>query len=185
VTAIHSALHGRTVSILGGTGPQGRGLARCFAAAGSSVVIGSRSAQRAEETAIAIATTTGGLVPGASNEHAARAGDTVVVTVPREGHGGLLKELEAELVGKIVVDCVNPLGFDKKGAYALQVKEGSAAQQAAAILPRARVVAAFHHVSAVQLNDRRSSRLAPTCWSLVRIGRPRSSFNCLPTPYQA
>ena len=58
-----------------------------------------------------------------------------------------------ELAGKIVVDCVNPLGFDQRGAYALPVAEGSAAQQAAALLPGSRVVAAFHHVSAVLLLD--------------------------------
>ncbi len=55
--------------------------------------------------------------------------------------------------GKVVVDCVNPLGFDKQGAFALAVEEGSAAQQAAAVLPESRVVGAFHHVSAVLLLD--------------------------------
>jgi 8-hydroxy-5-deazaflavin:NADPH oxidoreductase len=172
MTGIHPALHGRTVSVLGGTGPQGRGLARCFAAAGIPVVIGSRSAQRAEETANALATSTGGQVCGVSNVEAARAGDIVIVTVPWEGHGELLKELEAELVGKIVVDCVNPLGFDKQGAYALQVKEGSAAQQAASILPRARVVAAFHHVSAVQLND---PTLASVGTDVLVLGQDREA----------
>jgi NADPH-dependent F420 reductase len=48
---------------------------------------------------------------------------------------------------------VNPLGFDKQGAFPLPVEEGSAAEQAAAILPASRVVAAFHHVSAALLND--------------------------------
>jgi 8-hydroxy-5-deazaflavin:NADPH oxidoreductase len=57
------------------------------------------------------------------------------------------------LAGKIVVDCVNPLGFDERGAYALSVAEGSAAEQAAGLLPDSRVVAAFHHVSAVLLLD--------------------------------
>ena len=57
------------------------------------------------------------------------------------------------LAGKIVVDCVNPLGFDKQGPYALTVAEGSAAQQAAALLPESRVCAAFHHVSAPLLAD--------------------------------
>ena len=59
----------------------------------------------------------------------------------------------AELAGKIVVDCVNPLGFDPGGAYRLPAPEGSAAQQAAALLPGSTVVAAFHHVSAVLLLD--------------------------------
>jgi len=75
------------------------------------------------------------------------------VAVPWSGHADLLRALSADLAGKIVVDCVNPLGFDKAGAYALPVDEGSAAQQAAAILSDSRVVAAFHHVSAVLLLD--------------------------------
>jgi hypothetical protein len=64
----------------------------------------------------------------------------------------------AELAGKVVVDCVNPLGFDKQGRFALPVEEGSAAQQAAAVLPDSRVVGAFHHVSAVLLLDEQVER---------------------------
>jgi len=77
----------------------------------------------------------------------------VIAAVPWEGHAELLAALAAELAGKIVVDCVNPLGFDERGAYPLPIPEGSAAQQAAALLPTSRVVAAFHHVSAVLLLD--------------------------------
>jgi 8-hydroxy-5-deazaflavin:NADPH oxidoreductase len=76
-----------------------------------------------------------------------------VVAVPWDGHGDLLKELAPALAGKVVVDCVNPLGFDKQGAYALHVEEGSAAQQAQALLPDSTVVGAFHSVSAVLLDD--------------------------------
>jgi 8-hydroxy-5-deazaflavin:NADPH oxidoreductase len=146
-------LAGRTVAVLGGTGPQGRGLARRFAAAGLTVVIGSRSAERAGDTAAELATATGGNVTGADNAGAAEAGDVVVVAVPWDGHGELLAALAPQLAGKVVVDCVNPLGFDKQGAYALQVEEGSAAQQAAALLPDSTVVGAFHNVSAVLLDD--------------------------------
>ena len=88
-----------------------------------------------------------------SNEDCARAADVVIVAVPWDGHGALLETLREALAGKIVVDCVNPLGFDKQGAYALPVAEGSAAQQAAGILADSRVVAAFHHISAVLLLD--------------------------------
>jgi NADPH-dependent F420 reductase len=146
------SLDSLTVSVLGGTGPQGRGLARRFAEAGIPVVIGSRSQERAEQTAIALARATGGQVSAAANEGAARAGDIVIVAIPWDGHGELLEKLADALAGKIVVDCVNPLGFDQRGAYALHV-EGSAAEQTAAILPRSRVVAAFHHVSAARLED--------------------------------
>ncbi len=140
---------GLTLSVLGGTGEQGRGLARRFALAGHRVVLGSRSVERA----LAAAEGLPGRVEGLANEDAARAGDVVVVAVPWEGHGELLASLAPALEGKVVVDCVNPLGFDKQGAYALAVEEGSAAQQAAALLPGSRVVAAFHHVSAVLLLD--------------------------------
>ena len=137
------------VSVLGGTGEQGRGLARRFALAGLQVVLGSRDASRAQAAAAELP----GEVRGADNAEAARAGDVVVVAVPWDGHRELLAALSGDLDGKVVVDCVNPLGFDKQGAYALPVEEGSAAQQAQAVLPGSRVVGAFHHVSAVLLLD--------------------------------
>ena len=146
-------LAGKTVALLGGTGPQGRGLARRFALAGLPVVLGSRSVERGEEAAAALAEATGGQVTGSDNVGAAQAGDVVLVVVPWDGHKELLQELAPHLEGKVVVDCVNPLGFDKQGAYALQVEEGSAAQQAQAVLPGSTVVGAFHNVSAVLLED--------------------------------
>ncbi|MEZ0093785.1 NADPH-dependent F420 reductase [Streptacidiphilus sp. EB129] len=140
---------GLVVGVLGGTGPQGRGLAYRLARAGQQVVIGSRSAERAQEKAEEL-----GLgVRGADNATTAAESDIVIVAVPWEGHAELLESLREQLAGKIVVDCVNPLGFDKQGAYALKPAEGSAAQQAAALLPDSRVTAAFHHLSAVLLLD--------------------------------
>src|SRR6478609_474502 len=153
MSGLPESLAGTTIAVLGGTGPQGRGLARRFAAAGLPVVIGSRSVERAQKIAATLKQVVGGEVAGADNADAASAGDIVVVAVPWEGHGDLLTSLKAELAGKVVVDCVNPLGFDKQGAYALPVKEGSAAQQAQAILSDSTVVAAFHNVSAVLLED--------------------------------
>lgn len=152
-TTLPESLTGRTVAVLGGTGPQGRGLARRFAVAGLPVVIGSRTAQRAADAATDLRSATGGQVTGADNAGAAAAGDIVVVAVPWEGHGDLLAELAPALAGKVVVDCVNPLGFDKQGAYALLVEEGSAAEQAQALLAESTVVGAFHNVSAVKLED--------------------------------
>lgn len=144
-------IDGLVVGVLGGTGDQGRGLARRLAIAGHRVLIGSRSAERA---AAAAASLDAGLpVEGADNAAVAREADVVIVAVPYEGHRDLLASLASDLAGKIVVDCVNPLGFDKRGAYALPVAEGSAAEQAAGVLPDSRVVAAFHHVSAVLLLD--------------------------------
>jgi NADPH-dependent F420 reductase len=100
-----------------------------------------------------LAAASGGDVRGLGNADAAAAGDVVIVSVPYEGHADLLRSLAGALAGKIVVDCVNPLGFDKQGGYPLQVPDGSAAQEAAALLPESVVVAAFHHISAVLLDD--------------------------------
>ncbi len=140
---------GLTVGVLGGTGPQGKGLALRWAKAGIKVIIGSRSAERAEAAAAEL----GDGVTGADNTTTAAAADVVLVAVPWEGHGDLLESLREQLRGKIVIDCVNPLGFDKQGPFALPVEEGSAAQQAEKLLPESRVTAAFHHVSAVHLTD--------------------------------
>lgn len=139
-----------TIAVLGGTGDQGLGLAYRWAAAGLPVMIGSRDPQRAADAAAGI-----GLgVIGGGNEDVAAECEIAVVAVPWAGHAPLLAGLGSELAGKVVIDCVNPLGFDKQGAFALPVAEGSAAQQAQALLPDSTVVGAFHHVSAVLLQDR-------------------------------
>ncbi|GIJ50456.1 NADPH-dependent F420 reductase [Virgisporangium aliadipatigenens] len=146
---------GLSVGILGGTGPQGRGLAYRWARAGQAVRIGSRTRERGEAAAAELAGmphVPDGVVTGGDNEYACAA-DVVLVAVPWDGHADTLRALAPVLAGRIVVDCVNPLGFDKQGAFALPVPEGSAAQQALALLPGSRVCAAFHHVSAVLLAD--------------------------------
>ncbi|WDZ84485.1 NADPH-dependent F420 reductase [Micromonospora cathayae] len=154
---------GLTIGIIGGTGDQGRGLAYRFARAGHTVLIGSRSAERADEAAREIAAlpgvAAGATVTGTGNEEAARGSDVVVVAVPWAGHAATVAALAEPLAGKIVVDCVNPLGFDKQGPYALPVEEGSAVQQAAALLPDSRVCAAFNHVSAPLLADPEIDRI--------------------------
>ncbi|MFB9236146.1 NADPH-dependent F420 reductase [Plantactinospora siamensis] len=154
---------GLTIGILGGTGDQGRGLAYRFARAGQRVLIGSRSADRAAQAAGEIAALpglpAGATVEGAANPDVARGADVVIVAVPWDGHADLVASLREPLAGKIVVDCVNPLGFDKQGPYPLPVPEGSAVQQAAALLPDARVCAAFNHVSAPLLADPEIDRI--------------------------
>jgi NADPH-dependent F420 reductase len=139
------------IGVLGGTGDQGRGLARRLAMAGSRVIIGSRDAGRAAAAAAIVGSPP--QVTGAGNAEAAAAADVVIAAMPWEGHRELLASVAGVLDGKILIDCVNPLGFDARGAYPLPVPEGSAAQQAAAVLPGTRVVGAFHHVSAVMLLD--------------------------------
>ncbi|HET9118631.1 MAG TPA: NADPH-dependent F420 reductase [Pseudonocardiaceae bacterium] len=145
-----------TIGVLGGTGPQGGGLALRWIASGLRVIIGSRDAGRAGKAAGELAAQAGlvagpDTISGADNAGCATRADIVLIAVPWDGHDVLLTSLREPLAGKIVVDCVNPLGFDKQGPYPLKVAEGSAAQRAAALLPDSRVTAAFHHVSAVIL----------------------------------
>jgi NADPH-dependent F420 reductase len=118
--------------------------------AGHQVLLGSRDVGRAEQAAAELSEA--GDVSGVDNAEAAQA-ELVVVAVPYEGHAELLASLAGELEGTLVVDCVNPLGFDKQGPYPLDVPDGSAAQEAQRILPGSTVVGAFHNVSAVLLDD--------------------------------
>jgi NADPH-dependent F420 reductase len=143
------------IAVIGGTGPQGKGLAYRFARHGHEVVIGSRSAEKAVATAHEVAdriTAEGGapVVSGAGNAEAAAGAEVVLLAVPYDGHDELVASLADALDGKVVVSCVNPLGFDKRGAYGLPL-ERSAAETAADLAPGARMVGAFHHVSAVSL----------------------------------
>ncbi len=140
------------IAVIGGTGPQGRGLAYRWARHGHRVVLGSRSADRAGETAAQILERVpDASVSGAANAAAADRADVVVLAVPYDGHDELVASLADSLAGKVVVSCVNPLGFDKQGPFGLEVPGGSAAETAAALVPSARLVGAFHHVSAVSL----------------------------------
>jgi 8-hydroxy-5-deazaflavin:NADPH oxidoreductase len=149
------------VGVLGGTGPQGRGLAVRLAAAGQRVLLGSRDADRAVEVAEEVADRARAAaaegvevsVTGGGNADVAGAADLVIVAVPYAGHAATLADLATPLAGKVVVDCVVPMGFDELGAYVLDVPEGSVAQQAAGLLPDSSVVGAFHHLSAVLLED--------------------------------
>jgi NADPH-dependent F420 reductase len=141
------------IAVVGGTGPQGKALALRFARAGHEVVIGSRSAERAEVAASEIRDRVGEAVEvrGLDNPAAAEAAGIVLLAVPWDGHKELVSGLAPHLAGKLVISCVNPLGFDKRGAYGLRVEEGSAAEQAQQLAPDAVVVGAFHHLSAVTL----------------------------------
>jgi 8-hydroxy-5-deazaflavin:NADPH oxidoreductase len=140
------------IAVVGGTGPQGKGLAYRWARHGHRVTLGSRSAERAEEAAAAIRDRVPGAIVGAAtNADAAAAADVVVLAVPYDGHDELVTSLKGQLNGKVVISCVNPLGFDKLGPYGLDVPGGSAAEEAASIVADARLVGAFHHVSAPTL----------------------------------
>ena len=149
--------YGADVAIVGGTGPEGRGLASRFALAGRRVVLGSRDAARGAEAAAAVSAALAGragaaAVEGASNAEAAAAAPVAVVTVPFEGHRATLEALAGALAGRVVIDAVVPVRFER-GPRPVAVPEGSAAEQAAALLPDSRVAGAFHNLAAEALLD--------------------------------
>ncbi|WP_411087322.1 NADPH-dependent F420 reductase [Streptomyces sp. 061-3] len=141
------------IAVIGGTGPQGKGLAYRFVKFGHTVVIGSRSTERAQDTAADIAHRVGeaASVSGADNATASEVADVVLLAVPYKGHAELVASLGAQLAGKVLISCVNPLGFDKRGPYGLAVADGSAAEEAQRLAPEAKLAGAFHHLSAVNL----------------------------------
>lgn len=156
---VHSGVRvSRPIAILGGTGPAGLGLALRWASAGETVIIGSRSAERAREAANHIRVKTGGnaQVSGEENSVACAASDLLVLTVPFEGQAALLKQLKpAFKPNSILIDATVPLASSVGGRASrmLGVWQGSAAQQAAELVPKSvGVVAAFHNVSADVMN---------------------------------
>lgn len=155
------------IAVIGGTGPQGRGLASRLALAGHQVRIGSRDAARAQEKAAEIRAKAGDVdIAGDENLAAADSAEAVLLAVSYAGHSELISSLAPALTGKVVISCVNPLGFDKQGPYALNVPGGSAAEEAQKLAPDAQVVGAFHHVSAV------SKLRQPTRWQNSRQQSP-------------
>ena len=144
----------RKVAILGGTGPEGSGLAARWAAAGEHIVIGSRDANRAEETAKTLRARIGpsARVESADNASAVAQCQIVVVTVPFSGQAALLKQLKPYWrPGQILIDTTVPLAAAVGGTPSriLNVWQGSAAQQARELVPESvPVAAAFHNVSA-------------------------------------
>ena len=143
------------LAILGGTGPEGKGLALRLALAGEEVMIGSRSTERGAAAAAEMAEgAPGASISGSDNAGAAAAGDVVFLAFPYEGQRPVLEELAGSLDGKVVVSVIAPMAFERgKGARAVEVEAGSAAEEAQEILPGTQVVAAFQNVSAEELMD--------------------------------
>ena len=148
----------RTIAILGGTGPAGVGLALRWARAGETVVVGSRSVERAQEAVAKIRERAGAgaKVTGEENAAACAASDLLVLTVPFEGQAALLKQLKpAFRPNSILIDATVPLASSVGGRASrmLGVWQGSAAQQAAELVPKGvTVVGAFHNASADVMN---------------------------------
>lgn len=140
------------LAVIGGTGDLGSGLAKRWADAGHSVVVGSRSREKAVEYAREASANLKGELTGDDNVSAARGAEVVVIAVPYASHDATLRELHEAVQGKIVVDAVVPLVPPKVSVVQLP-KEGSAAQQASAILGESvKVVSAFHNIGASKLH---------------------------------
>ena len=143
------------LAILGGTGPEGKGLALRLAMAGEEPIIGSRDASRGAAVAEELAHSASGVViKGTDNSGAAAAADVVFLAFPYEGQRPVLEDIGPLLKGKIVVCVIAPMKFERgKGAKAVEVAAGSAAQEAQEMLPDSLVVAAFQNASAEELQD--------------------------------
>ena len=154
-----------SIAIIGGTGPEGSGLALRWAQAGETIILGSRDAQRAADAAGKLSKRVLGVagvpardanISGAENKSACESAEIVVLTVPFEAQAEMLKHIKPALrPGQILVDTTVPLAASVGGrpTRSLGVWQGSAAQQAAELVPEGvAVVAAFHNVSAELLH---------------------------------
>jgi 8-hydroxy-5-deazaflavin:NADPH oxidoreductase len=142
------------LGFIGGTGPEGRGLALRFAARGYPVIVGSRSQNRAEEVAAEIrATLQEADAIGSSNHEAARAADILFLTIPYSGVHETLPSLAIEAGDKVVVSAIAPVEFQEGRPVGLVVQAGSAAEWVQELLPNSRVVSAFQTVDAQRLQD--------------------------------
>ena len=141
-----------TIGIIGGTGPAGRGVAIRLAKAGYDVSIGSRDAQRAGEVVGAMAVPSEGAIRGVANEDAAMA-DVVIIATPWDSAVATAKALRELLAGKVVISMVNALVREGRELVPLYPSRGSMAGQIATVLPTSRLVGAFHHLPAAQMED--------------------------------
>lgn len=144
------------LAFLGGTGPEGKGLALRLALAGESIVIGSRDGDRASAAAAELTGMINGHVSieGTDNLNAAKQAEAIFLTVPYDAQRPLLEQLNQTLDGKIVINVIAPMTFERGvGASSVDVQAGSAAQEAQELLPNSFIVAAFQNVSAEELLD--------------------------------
>lgn len=139
-----------TIAVIGGTGELGSGLVKLWSAAGYSVVIGSRSKEKAQ----AAARDTGEpAVTGDDNCGAARSGDVIILSIPFAQHDAIVEEIKPFVAGKIVVDAVVPLVPPKVSIVQLPAAGSPALVAQRTFGPETRMVAAFHSVGAKKLQN--------------------------------
>ena len=146
-----------TIAIVGGTGPEGRGLGLRLAIAGYPVVIGSRDATRAADAAAGLLVVRPGLpITGATNANAVRDADRILLSLPFEAFTvdqatSLAQSLAQSLAGKLVVSVIAPLVLEDGRFKTVALPEGSAAELVQGLLPESRVASAFQNLSARDL----------------------------------
>jgi len=141
------------IAILGGTGKEGSGLATRWALVGHAIIIGSRDAARAHDKAVELRERTKKLtIVGKANAEAAALGDVVVIALPATGLAATLPPAREACRGKVVVSTVVALSFGGPRLFT-PPPAGSSAEEVQALLPEAKVVAAFHHIAAHKLAE--------------------------------
>jgi NADPH-dependent F420 reductase len=140
------------IGVLGGTGPEGMGIAARLADAGEAVIIGSRAVERARSAAATLqGELPGAAIRGCLNREAAEAADLVILAVPLAGLDAVLDDCAGALAGKIVLEVVNALRLEHGVFRAVAVVDGSVAGHLAARVPAARAVSGLKHESAAGL----------------------------------
>jgi len=142
----------KSIGIIGGSGPAGRGLAVRLASAGYNVVLGSRDADRAGQVASALTWRGQGTVTGGTNEDAAEC-DVVILATPWDSAVSTVVSLRKQLVGKVVISMVNALQKQGRELVPMFPARGSMAAEVAAALPASKVTGAFHHLPAADMEN--------------------------------
>ncbi|MER7174124.1 NADPH-dependent F420 reductase [Streptomyces mesophilus] len=120
-----------------GTGNMADALATQWARAGHEVTLGGRDPVKARRLAERI----GGGAQAGGLRGAAQFGDVWLAALPFGAGAEVVRTVRAELAGKVLVDCSNPVG----PGFRLRTERGpSAAQLLAEAAPGARVVKAFN-----------------------------------------
>ena len=144
-----------SIAIIGGTGPQGQGLAKRFAMAGLEVIIGSRNEDSAKKIANELSNhipSVGNKIIGCGNKEAVKkGGEFIILSVPWSAHNATLNELKSFLSGKILIDIVVPLS-EKDPKKVDMPPEGSATEAAQVILgENIPVIGALHNLSLIHI----------------------------------
>ncbi len=141
-------------AFVGGTGPQGKGLAIRFAMAGYEVIIGSRRDEKAKRIVGEIKQELPDLkIEGYENSEACKRGDIILITIPFDGVDATLDAIKDSVGDKPIIDVTVPLTFKDKTPQLLELKEGSSAEYIQARLPNNIVIGAFKSIGAHALNE--------------------------------